>query len=213
MTSMAAKIAGRGTVPLFFASSAGLTTGTSVSPAKPTGLSQNMLELAVMASNKTTGATWTGDTGWTEQIDQATLPNLRVATKIAGGSEPGGYTFTASNSEDLSVVILAIKRGVFDAIGAIATRSGGGTLTASGITSAGGMLLAAVVVDQQSAGTVTIASNSGMTLIATGGGSGYPTINIYRDYVVPGATGTRGFTIGGTYSGTSAAVLVGVKRG
>lgn len=99
-------------------------SGTSLVINKPTGTAQNDIMVAVMVSIAGGGGvTWTGDTSWNEILEQGAVPSLRIAWKVAGGSEGPNYMFTASASNNLGGSILTYRNAAYDAIGSVSTDS------------------------------------------------------------------------------------------
>lgn len=180
---------------------------------KPTGTASGDLLLGVMSvSNGAGGATWTGDTGWTEAIDQGAEPSLRVAYKTAGGSEGASYSFTSSLTQAEFGLVLCLRGVTWDVIGAsVTTLTGNGDLVISGVTSGagadGGWLLACVA--SADTGSPTHSTPSGMTLIATHTDASGRRISVFMQDISAGATGTRTTTIGGT-AGANGGILVGL---
>jgi len=78
------------------ASSTNPVTTSSITVNKPAGTQQGDLMIAVMSAS--VNATFTGATGWTEVVDQAVSPSLRVAYRYAGATEGSSYSFTSSPS-------------------------------------------------------------------------------------------------------------------
>jgi hypothetical protein len=74
--------------------------GTALVIPIPSGVAAGNFMLAIMAAQ--VAETFTGDTGWNEIADYGSNPGLRAAWKLAGGSEPSSYTFTASISSTKS---------------------------------------------------------------------------------------------------------------
>lgn len=183
---------------------------SSLSVNKPSATYDTALLVAAMIASDNAG-TWTGDTGWSEKVDQGAIPNLRVATKVASAEGASyAFAFSVGSSHPVGVVAL-IRKGAYDLIGSVGTRSGTGTLTTTGITMSGPGLLLAFVAVTNDDGTVT--SDNGMLLKSQfeTGGTAYPGLYCFRQYVAAGATGNRTFTIGGT-PGEVSGVLVGIKR-
>lgn len=170
------------------------------------------LLVAIMGADGS--CTWTGDTGWTETFDNSGSPSIRMATKIATGSEPGSYTFTASSSSFRpAATILAFRRAALDVAGSV-VRSGGDFPTAApAITAAGGILISAFFSYGGSVPTFTTPSGTTpLTPAINNPGSGNRSaVQLFREKIVAGATGTRTSTptLGG---GGTAAFLVGVKK-
>lgn len=104
----------------------------SLTISKPAGTLPGHRMVAIMGADGNSG-TWTGDTGWIEVADQGAAPDLRVAYKIAGASEPSSYTFTMSDpTRKLGGAILTYSGGDYEGIGSLL--SGSGTLSPAGPT-------------------------------------------------------------------------------
>lgn len=184
---------------------------TTLTINKPAGVVSGDILVAFM-SNSGTARTWTGDTGWTEAIDQGASPSLRTAYKVLDGSEGSSFTFTASGSTNSVGCILAYRGLAWDTIGAsVSTRSGDGALAITGITAAGGILIAAVA-SAEFVVVPTISTPTGMTLLATKTHSvSNNMISVFDQSVSPGSTGTRSSTIGGGTTYTAGGVLGALK--
>lgn len=176
---------------------------------KPTGAISGDILIGGMCA--ALSRTWTGDTGWTEILDQGTAPSLRAAYLVAGGSEPSSYTFTASSSVAASGAIACFRGYTYDtASSSASTLSGDGDLSISGITVTGGILIAIVVTDNAS--PVSHSTPSGFQLAGFQGGSGGfgPAVSVFWKQVAAGATGSVTSTIG-TTAGSSSGILIALK--
>ena len=173
----------------------------------PTGTQPNDILVAVMFCQD--AVTWTGASGWTERVDQGVAPSLRVATLQVGATPASSYLFShTGSSTDTGGIILCIRRGVWDTISAVSTRAGNGSLAVGGVTSAGGIIIAAAACD---VATPFFTTPSGMTDT----GTDYPAgnnggITAWYQSVAPGATGTRTTTISNSPSGVNAGVLISI---
>jgi len=109
------------TPPTFIASAktSNETLGTTLVIAKPTGTAEGDLMVAFMGASN--DATWTGDTDWTEVVDEGVEPSLRVAYKIAGASEPADYTFTCSVSSHRAGTILTFRNAAYETASSVTT--------------------------------------------------------------------------------------------
>ena len=175
------------------ASTQNASSGTTLVINKPTGTVQGDLMVAFMASNAS--ASWSGDTGWTEVVDQAgTRPALRVAYKVAGASEGGSYTFTASVSEPHSGSILTYRYASYDGVSSLVT--GADPLVVPSISPASKAILLAF--GAISSASVTLGTPSGMTAVVTENDSTSPSYIICSQSVSPGSTGTRSISTGST---------------
>lgn len=85
--------------PTFVASATTQNTSSSITQLtidKPSGTQEGDLMIAFMAT--TSIESWTGDTDWTEFIDEGGNRSCRGAWKIATASEPSSYTFTTGTT-------------------------------------------------------------------------------------------------------------------
>lgn len=183
---------------------------TTLSINKPTGTESGMILVAVLASGAAGGVTWTGDSGWTEIYDKGSLPNLRVAYLVAGGSEPASYTFTISGSTNALGQILCFRGYGYDTVGAGTNLIGNGALAITELTSAGGIIICAAA---STAGTPapTHTTPTGMTLIRSTSFNSAHTVSTWYQPVAASATGTRTTTVANMASKTSTGILVGLK--
>ena len=176
---------------------------------KPTGVQQGDLLIAFCAAGN--DRNWTGDTGWTEVVDQTVKPSLRVAYLVAGASEPSSYTFTLNGNSSASGVIAAFRYAAYDTIGSIATNSSTSVQTAPAITlsSANSAILAFFAHDSTS--RTWSNPTSGLVSTATDSDGNAPSFALYRQLnLSSGSTGTRSATCSNT-AGSLACVLVGIK--
>ena len=173
---------------------------------KPTGTIDGDIMVAVMHGGN--GGTWTGDTGWTEVIDQGVTPNLRAAYKVAS-SEGSSYTFTYSGSGSERGFIATFRGYQYDTASASVTLlNGDGTLAITGITAAGGILIAAYALTNGAGLGAT--TPSGMTSMVSdlSGSSG---MAAFWQEVAAGATGTRSSNITGTNPVNNGGILIAIK--
>ncbi len=181
------------TIGLVAYTSAALTSNTaSLVLNKPTGTADGDLMVAFMWG-RLSATTWTGDTGWTEALDQGAAPAMRVAWKVAA-SEGSSYTFTASSSAERPAgAILTYRKASIDAVGAsVVTTADASAIVASGVTAAGGILLAfyASAIAPDTFTTPTgMASVTGL-ITDTFDNAG----NIFAQKITAGSTGTRSST-------------------
>lgn len=193
------------TAPVFVesATNQNAATGSSLIINKPTGTQQNDLMIAFMTTDSGT-STWTGDTSWTEIADQGTVPNIRIAYKVAGASEGSSYTFTSSiSTQILSGAILTYRGAAYDAIGSIVNAAN--PLVPTGPTAAADWCR--LIGFASRAASTTITSTMTQRLVDPNGNS--PNWFIGDKIVIAGATGTESFTVGSTSS--VAAVLLTIK--
>ncbi len=197
-----------GTKPTFIASASTQNTaaGTSLVINKPTGTQAGDLMIAIMGTSNG-AATWTGDTGWTEIVDQGASPNLRIAYKVAGSSEGSSYTFTSSATLNCAGSIFTYRNAAYDAIGAITTTTNTSTPTGPTAAAAFSMLIGC---NLRANASYTITPPSSMTTRVTDSDVNAPSYAVADEYVIAGATGTRSFTSSGT-GGTSSGILLTIK--
>lgn len=176
---------------------------------KPTGTQQGDLLIGLCAA--ATGRTWTGDTDWTEVIDQGSAPSIRVAYKIAGASEPASYTFSLSSATNASGVIVTFRNAAYDTVGTIRTTASSSVQTAPAITlsSSSSAILALFAHD---IGSRTWSSpTSGLVSTATDSDANNPSWALYRELnLSSGSTGTRSSTVSNV-TGNIGCLLVGIK--
>jgi len=201
---------GSGTAIEFVASAQAQNAGGStVDISKPTGTQQGDLVVALCAA--ATGRTWTGDTGWTEVIDQGSAPSIRVAYKLAGASEPANYTFTLSASTNASGVVVTFRNAAYDTVGTISTTASGSIQTAPAITlsSSSSAILALFAHDVNS--RTWSSPTSGLVSTATDSDGNNPSWALYRELnLSSGSTGTRSATCSNV-TGNIGCLLVGIK--
>lgn len=197
--------------PRFVSYSSATSFTTSLTIAKPAGLVSGDMLVAIMSATSVGGAiSWTGDTGWTERVEQGAVPSLRVATLTAGGSEPANYTFTASSTTDVQGIILLARGAQWDTIGSVYADGGGGTVVAPSITSAGGLLLAAIAAGIDVGGPTTVSTPTGMSATTTQSFAG--AIAMFYQSVLSGSTGSRTSSIDdGGSGGINSGVLISLK--
>lgn len=184
------------------ASTQNASSSTSLVINKPTGTASGDLMIAVMSIPA--NSTWTGGTDWTEVADQGSNPSLRVAYKVAGGSEPASYTFTSSANNTGSGTILTYRYAAYDTIAGAFT-TGANPLLISSITSTQGQSVL-IAAGARSATSVTLGTPVGMTARATDNDATSPS-RIVCDQIIPkGPTGVRSMSTGNT-SGVSGIML------
>lgn len=187
----------------------GATSTNTVVINKPTGTQSGDLMIAFMAGGL--GAiTWSGDTSWTAVTDQNALPNLRVAYKVAGGSEGSSYTFTASASTShLTGCIVTYRGAAYNTIGSIGTAAAGGNCTAGAVTvSVDNSILLAAFANR--ATSVTFPAPSGMSLLTEYTGSSNTDWAIFSQSINAGSSGTKSCNPSSA-SGEVAGVLLSIK--
>lgn len=178
--------------PEFVASATGSTaSGTTLTinkPSSPNATLEGDLMIAFMGAGA--GATWTGDTGWTEIADQGSNPSIRVAYKVAGASEGSSYTFTSSASSVLAGGIITYRYAAYDAIGSITTATNPLILPEVTPSLSQSLLLA---FGARGANT-TVGTPAGMTSRISRTTS--PSYNVADQPIPKGASGTRSVTVG-----------------
>jgi hypothetical protein len=160
---------------------------------KPAGTVEGDLMVAVMAAGG--GATWTGDTGWTELADQGVTPSLRIAYKVASASEPSSYTFLASNVLRLSGCILTYRYAVYDTIGSFTSGTDPLILPSVSPSENQSILIAAGARDTP---WITLGTPTGMTARVTDNDGDAPSYIVCDQIVAKGPTGTRSMSTGST---------------
>lgn len=185
------------TAPKFIASA---QTQVNLSPStatvtvnKPAGTVAGDLMIMVGATGSLV-RTWTDDTGWTEVADQGAPPNLRVAYKVAGSSEPSSYTFTIDTATGTGIFacILTYRNAVYDTIGTFATNANPLVLPSVDASLNNSVLIACAAGRT----TATITMPSEMILRVTDNDAIAPSLRIADQYVLAGATGTKSVSSG-----------------
>ena len=187
--------------PEFVASASTQTTTASTSTVvinKPTGTVDGDLMVAVMATGSTT-RTWTGDTGWTEAADQGAQPNLRIAYKLAGASEPASYTFTidSATANGISGCILTYRYAEYDTIGTFVTNANPLAITSIAPSLSQSILIA---VGARRDASITLGTPTSMTARVTDNDAITPSYKVCDQVVAKGPTGTRSMSTGNTTS-------------
>ena len=196
--------------PSFIASASTQNTSNTASLIinKPTGTVSGNLMVAFMATNRTSGAAWTPASGWTEIADQVATPNIAIAYKVAGGSEPSTYTFTFSQPSNIVAgSILTYSGAAYDAIGSFAT--GTSTTTATGPSAALNYSKLIGFCGLTGSG-VTVTAESVMTQQVQDSDATSPSYVIADQTVGYGATGNKLFTNNGG-APVSAAIMLTIK--
>lgn len=183
-----------------------VTSATSNSVSAPAGLASGDLEVAFCYSGEST-RTWTAPGGWT-LVSSRSVANasLAVFKKVAGGSEPGSYSFSLSGVAGNNWCSIFAYRGATDVIQEGLT---GATIAnadpqvaASLNVSQGRILLAALFANSNS---VTLTTGpSGMTSREQQFSSSFPRGAIY-ELVNPStaASGTKSFDLSASFTGTA----------
>lgn len=175
--------------------------------AKPTGTVEGDLMIAAMAAD--VGATWTGDTGWTEIAAQGSGasngPGLRIAYKVAGASEGSSYTFVSSSTRaGIGGCILTYRYASYDTIaGAFTTAATPLVLTSISPSASQSILIA---VGGRTSASITLGTPTSMTARVTDNDATAPSYIVLSQTVAKGPVGTRSMTTGAT-SGVSGIML------
>jgi hypothetical protein len=178
---------------------------TSLIISKPIGTTHGDLMIAFMGMGATGAVTWTGDTGWTEVADQASVACLRVAWKVAESSDGENYTFTSSDARGLSGCILTYTNAAYDTIGSFATAAD--PTVAPSITIAGGVLLACFL---RNSANLTFSTPAGMSVVCSDAdATDAPSWAVFSQSAIAGATGAISSSCGNSTSVTG--ILVSIK--
>ena len=209
MSGAAAVTMGKGT-PVYIANSDGnQPSGKPLVITLPGTTTANDLLVGFMAVQNNVAASWAaGDAspGFTNRLDQGARPSMHFATRTDSGGD-GDPTFTSSATAALGGVLMRWRLARFDVAGTAATISADGTLTIPGITSAGGMVIAAIFAETGQ--TPVFATPSGFTQIYNATTTG-TRIGLYYKAFPPGATGAVTSAITGV-STLVGGVLLGLK--
>lgn len=174
---------------------------------RPAGTIEGDFMVAIVSA--AAGAdTWTGDTGWSEVCDQAAIPTLRIAYKIAGASEPTSYTFTSTGSTQLkSGCIITYRYGAYDTIaGSFASATNPLVLPSISASLSQSLLLA---VGVRAASGVTLGTPAGMTARVTDSDANAPSYIVCDQRVPKGPAGTRSMSTGSTTN--VAGIMLAIK--
>jgi hypothetical protein len=178
---------------------------------KPTGTQQGDLMIAIAGTGSGPARTWTQPAGWNEVRDQGTGNNLMVSHYIAGASEPGSYTFTASALAITSGIIITYRNAAFDVVGSIATGASSGVQTASAVTLTESASTLLAFFAEVAAGRTWSSPTSGLISLATDSDGTAPSWALYSEAnVVSGSTGSKSATCS-TTTGTFGCFLLGIK--
>jgi hypothetical protein len=177
-----------------------------VTPNKPAGVVNG--DQLIFFGGATTTQTWTGDTGWAEQIDQGAAPAIGVFTKIAS-SEGSSYSFGLSATTGAGGILLAFRGAALDNLGSIVTRTGNGTLTVTGFSSAGGVVL--LFVHSADDAGQTISAPAGYTEIAAAAGMS-SNMKVFMANVAAGTTASAASTIGTATGIVTGGIQFGIKN-
>jgi hypothetical protein len=184
-------------------------TGATLVINKPSGTLEGHLLIAFAVNDDSAGNSWTAPSGWIEVADQGNAPDLFVAYKIAGDSEPADYTFTCSiSTRKLSGSILTYANAAYDTIGSIATATD--PLIITSIASIAKPYSILIGFASRINAALTITPPAEMTTLVTDNGTDGPSYCIAHQQVNYGQSGTRAFSgVSGTTN--SAGVLVALK--
>ena len=199
--------------PVFVASATGMNAGGGgggsgqlLTINKPTGTVEGDLMIALMSAE--TNSTWTGDTGWTEVLDQGTNPSLRVAYKSATASEPSSYTFTNnSNTNGKSGAILTYRYAAYDVIAGAVTTNANPLVLASISPSLSQSVL--IAFGARDGASITLGTPTSMTARVTDADSTSPSYIVCEQRVAKGPTGTRSMSTGSTTN--VAGIMLAIK--
>lgn len=190
-----------------YASTQSTVVGQTLTVSKPAGTVSGDLMLAVMSAGGTGSGSWTGDTGWTEIADEGSLPNLRLAYKMAGGSEPSSYTFTCAEPNNLTTgCILTYRYASYDTIGAFTTSSDPLNLPSISPSRSQSVLVACGAVN---AASLTLTTPDGMIPRVTDSDIYRTSYRVFDQIVQSGYIGARYIGLGS--GSASAGVLVSLK--
>ena len=189
--------------PSFINATTGSVTSTTITITAPASIASGDFLLAVVAVQA--GATWTTPTGWTLTFPVPLTSYNRIAIfwKIAGGSEPSSYSFTASSSATIRGLIVHYSAPAATPIDASiqAAEGSGTTWTSSSFTNSVADDLLMVIVWDYSGGWAQPAT--GLTTRANVGsatGPNYtPNISVFDADLttagtIPSYTGAMGST-------------------
>lgn len=174
------------------ASTQNASSGTTLTINKPTGTVDGDLMVAVM-SRASGNTDWTSDTGWTEVADQSSNPDLSVAYKVAGPSEPSTYTFTSLTASTFSGSILTYRYAAYDTIGSFTTGTNPLILPSISPSESQSILIAA---GARAAASVTLGTPTSMTARVTDNDATSPSYIVCDQTVAKGPTGTRSMSTG-----------------
>jgi hypothetical protein len=144
--------------------SAADTADPSITVSAPGSISSGDLLVAILGVGASGDPAYTPPSGWTlwDHSSEASNPEVWVYTKVAGGSEPGSYTWTSSGTigRFTDGVILNLANAAVDGSPAFATGTSTAPQAPAISTSAANGLVVAAFVE----GTTLSSGPSGMTL-------------------------------------------------
>lgn len=161
---------------------------------KPSGTLEGDLMISFVSNGNS--RTWTGDTGWTEVVDDAVNGGIRIAYKVAGASEGASYTFTAVEGNATSQGIIVTYRGATYSLIGTVSAAASPTVAPTITTTAVGTILGYFNTVSASR-TFTVPSGMGSVQYLATNGSG----ELFSQKVPVGATGTRTSQVSGPASG------------
>lgn len=182
-------------------------TGASLVLTLPTGTQEGDLLLAIMGADGGS-STWSNVDGWTELVDQGASPDLSIAWKSVGASEPASWTFTSSSaSRRLGGGVIAFRGGAIDQTGSVASSSD--LVTATAITpTANYSLLLAVALTNSSSRTFTTLSP--MTSILSESDANGPSYAVFSQAAPAADSGSRTMNAN-TLASPVVGVLISIK--
>jgi len=190
-----------------YASTQSTVVGQTLTVSKPSGTISGDLMLAVMSAGGTGSGSWTGDTGWTEIADEGSLPNLRLAYKMAGESEPSIYTFTCAEPNNLTTgCILTYRYASYDTVGVFVTNSDPLNLASITPSKSQSALIACGTVNEIS---LTLVAPTSMTPRVTDSDTRTTSYRVFDQIVQSGYIGARYIGLGS--GSASAGILVSIK--
>jgi hypothetical protein len=189
------------------------TGSFTITIGKPAPTVQGDLMIAFLGATDPVfgGAGWSGSAGWTTVVNQTVCPNLKIAYKIAGASEPGSYTFTfTDNDNDMTACILTYRNCTFDTVGTLAVLGNPLILPSINTSVANCTLLA---VGFKATSSLAAPAVTGMTL--RGSKIGITELPVFgvsdQSISAAGATGTRSLSNGSGTANRVSGVLMSLK--
>ena len=181
--------------------------GPTLTITKPAGVISGDLLVAVMSIGGTGVGTWTGDAGWSETADLRAMPSLRLAYKVAGGSEPSSYTFTCTEPGDFTAgAVLAYRYASYDTTGAFTTDTEPLKLPTITPSLSQSVILAFV---SQNVASASFSTPYGMSTKVLNSDGVKPSYVVYDQVVQKGSIGSR--NVSGASSSGIAGILMSIK--
>lgn len=188
-------------------------SGTPVVNNKPAGVIENDLMLSFLIGE---GAmTWSGDTGWNEDLDDSNNSHShRLGSKIAGGAEGSSYSFAATGTGNAGAKLGGIYAYRSAKVGPVSASVGRvvsptTSVDAPGITALAGKLLL-VHGYRHNAGTPIVVNTPAGFTIKDSLQNSLVWVTIFEKDVGPGATGNINVSMAAAPTGMSA-YLVNIK--